>query len=263
MELKVIEGSRQWFDAGSMFSHAPRTLWQRWIDVAEDHRVLLACRSLLIDNTILFESGIGAFFSPKMRERYGVVEEEHKLLKELDSNQVEHIILSHLHFDHAGGLLSKYEEGKPLQLLFPNAKFWISRRALERAKNPHVRDRASFIPELAPLLEASGRLKIIEGSGVFPFHPKISFRESQGHTPGMLIVRAENTYLPTDLIPGVPWVNLPITTSFDRFPELSIDEKKNLLEEVVENDGTLFLTHDPKHPFCKVIKEGEKFKGAI
>lgn len=265
MELRVIEGNHQLFDAGSMFGHAPRALWEKWVEVEKDHRVKLCCRSLLIDNKILFEAGIGAFFSPKLRERYGLVEKEHLLLHEIDPEKIEHIICSHLHFDHAGGLLSAYEPDQAPHLVFPKAQFWVSKKAFERAKSPHPRDKASFIPELPALLEKSGRLHFVEGRGVFPFNAALSYRESEGHTPGLLVVRVDTGkgiyYLPSDLIPGVAWVNLPITTSFDRYPELAIDEKQALLEEVVSCDGTLFLTHDPKVPFCKVVKEGERYRG--
>lgn len=271
MELIVIEGNHQLFDGGSMFGHAPRVLWQKWVDVEQDHRVKLCCRTLLIednDKLILFEAGIGAFFSPKMRERYGLVEDEHLLIEQLKKqgvtpSDIDHIILSHLHFDHAGGLLSIYEEGKVPELVFPNAEYWISKKAMERAKAPHARDKASFIPELAGLLEETGRVRLVEGRGVFPFNPAISYRESHGHTPGLLVVKVDTGegvyYLPSDLIPGAAWVNLPITTSFDRYPELAIDEKKSLLDEVIANEGTLFLTHDPKYAFCKVGKEGDRY----
>jgi glyoxylase-like metal-dependent hydrolase (beta-lactamase superfamily II) len=75
------------------------------------------------------------------------------------------VVLSHLHFDHAGGLLSAWREGEPRQLLFPNATFVVSAACWERACEPHPRDRASFIPELMPLLEASGRLGLRRSGG--------------------------------------------------------------------------------------------------
>src|SRR5690606_114530 len=113
------------------------------------------------------ETGIGAFFSPEMKGRYGVVEQQHVLLENLAKHGLNHedidaIILSHLHFDHAGGLLAAWQENTAPVLLFPNARIYVGKAQWQRAKQPHPRDKASYIPELQDLLEQSGRLNIIE-----------------------------------------------------------------------------------------------------
>ena len=85
--------------------------------------------SLTETRKILFETGIGAFFEPKYAERYGVQGDGHVLLTNLNrmnisDADIDVVVLSHLHFDHAGGLLSAWEEDTPPKLLFPNAKSW-------------------------------------------------------------------------------------------------------------------------------------------
>jgi len=139
-----------------MFGNAPKMMWQRWLQADETNRIPLACRCLLVRDggrTILLETGIGAFFAPALRERYGVVESEHVLLSSLNAlgvapEQVDVVVLSHLHFDHAGGALTAYAPNTPPQLVFPNATYVVGAEAWQRAVSPHPRDRASFIPAL-------------------------------------------------------------------------------------------------------------------
>lgn len=258
LRVSSVEGNRQRLDGGAMFGNAPRSVWSKWCEPDELGRVELACRSLLVEDgatRVLCETGIGAFFEPKLKDRYGVIESEHVLLASLEARGLSHesidvVILSHLHFDHAGGLLSAHRAGEALELLFPNANFVVGRCALERAEHPHPRDRASFIPELLPALRASGRLVVVEEDRTT--HPllgeRFRFRRSSGHTPGMLltqVVGAANSVLfCADLVPGAPWVHLPITMGYDRYPEQLIDEKTELFGELLRTGAFLFFTHD-------------------
>lgn len=257
-QLHSILGNSQRLDGGAMFGNAPQALWARWMKPDALNRIDLACRALLLvedDRHILFETGIGTFFPPKLRDRFGVVESEHVLLENLGRLGLTHedidvVVLSHLHFDHAGGLLSPYVEGEESKLLFPNARYVVGRKGWERARAPHFRDRASFIPHLNALLEASGRLEIVAGDRSDCLGDSIRFHHSNGHTPGLMLAEIEAEGGPivfaADLIPGAPWVHLPITMGYDRYPELLIDEKKALLEDLETRDGRLFFTHDPE-----------------
>jgi len=266
MKLTSVLGNSQKLDGGSMFGNAPKAVWQHWVDVDEQNRIDLSCRALLIETEgkkILLETGIGAFFEPKFKERYGVVESEHVLLENLNrlglsDKDIDVVILSHLHFDHAGGLLSPYQEEQSPELLFPNATFIVGQEAWNRALNPHFRDRASFLPQLNQLLEQSGRLEIIDGETCETLGKNFRFHTSSGHTPGMLLTEIDYQGRPlvfaADLIPGVPWVHLPITMGYDRYPEKLIDEKQNLLERLVSENGRLFFTHDPKTAMADIVK---------
>ncbi len=259
-----IAGNTQRLDGGSMFGNCPRALWRKWTTADELHRIPLACRAMLVrdgQRMVLFETGIGAFFEPKLRSRFGVNEAEHVLLDSLGAvglshEQIDVVVLSHLHFDHAGGLLSQWQAEQRFELLFPKATYLASRRNWQRARAPHHRDRASFIPELLELLNQSGRLELIDDESAVLPADRYSFSFSDGHTPGLMVSHVQTPRGPIhfvgDLIPGIPWIHLPITMGYDRYPELLIDEKKTLLERVVDEQGWVFLTHDPDTAACQV-----------
>ncbi|MGN6312978.1 MAG: MBL fold metallo-hydrolase [Rhodanobacteraceae bacterium] len=259
MKLWSIQGNSQKLDGGAMFGNAPRAMWSKWIQPDEQNRIPLACRCLLATDldgkNVLFESGIGAFFEPKLRERYGVVEDRHVLLDSLREAGLGHedidvVVLSHLHFDHAGGLLAEWREGAAPCLLFSKATFLVSTTHWLRARDPHPRDRASFIPELPGLLEQSGRLELVDGEHSRALGPHVRFHFSQGHTPGLMLGeiigpndRGGMVYC-ADLIPGRSWVHLPVTMGYDRAAELLIDEKHDFLDDKIERSVRLFFTHD-------------------
>ncbi|HEY0190220.1 MAG TPA: MBL fold metallo-hydrolase [Kofleriaceae bacterium] len=252
-----------------MFGNAPRAMWERWIAPDDKNRIPLACRCLLVrdgDRTILLETGIGAFFEPTLRERYGIVEPHHVLLESLAElgvapSDVDVVVFSHLHFDHAGGALAAHAEGAGLELVFPNATYVVGAEAWQRAVSPHARDRASFIPGLTDLLEASGRLELAAGERSTALGDGFRFHRCSGHTPGLLLTEVEMPDGPvvfaSDLIPGRPWVHLPITMGYDRFPELLIDEKATLLGDLVDRHGRLFFTHDPVVAMGKVARDAK------
>ena len=259
MKLWSIPGNTQRLDGGAMFGNVPRAMWEKWIQPDAENRIPLACRALLAEGVngkrVLFETGIGAFFEPKLRQRFGVVEPEHVLLHSLAAAGFSHddidvVVLSHLHFDHAGGLLSAWQEGQAPTLLFPNAIYVVSEACWERARNPHPRDRVSFIPELLPLLENSGRLEIVDGDRCKVLGDAVRFHYSEGHTPGLMLAEIVGAHghggvvFCADLIPGRPWVHLPVTMGYDRFPEMLIDEKNEFLDDKLARGVRLFFTHD-------------------
>ena len=275
MKLWSIRGNSQKLDGGAMFGNAPRAVWEKWASPDDLNRIELACRALLASplagKTVLFETGIGAFFEPRLRDRYGVQESRHVLIESLREAGFEHedidvVVLSHLHFDHAGGLLAPWSEGRSPELLFPNATFLVGAEHWQRALNPHPRDRASFIPELPQLLQDSGRLEIVEGPYSRTLGQSVRFSFTHGHTPGLMlaeIVGPEQAngqprggvVFCADLIPGRSWVHVPITMGYDRNAELLIDEKRSFLEDKLARNVHLFFTHDPECALAQVTRD--------
>lgn len=271
--VSSIEGNRQLLDGGAMFGNAPKPMWEKWLSPDSLNRIELACRGLLIQidqKNILLETGIGAFFEPKLADRYGVTpNNKHVLLSSLNDYglsdaDIDYVILSHLHFDHAGGLLPAYHEDPHHQrLLFPNAKYIVGQQAWERALNPHSRDRASYVPQMIELLKNSNRLILIEPEKFQKNLPKVilnnfRFIESNGHTPGQLhtIVKTDSDEIIFcgDLIPGSTWAHIPLTMGYDRFPELLIDEKTQLYKNLNLEKTIFYYTHDNKYVGSRIKK---------
>ncbi len=260
MKCYSIEGNRQWLDGGAMFGNTPKRLWSRWVEVDGFNRIPLACRALLLqtnDITILFETGIGQFMEPQLAERYGVEGNGNLLIENLDiigfqEKDIDYIILSHLHFDHAGGLVPVWPgiQQSGWMTLFPKAKYVVGKAQFERSLTPHLRDRASFIPGLSEKLQNSGRLILIDDNQteIDALKGVVTFLFTNGHTPGLMhsLICGDNRtiFFASDLVPGTAWLHLPTVMGYDRWPELTVNEKKVILEKAITENWLLFYTHD-------------------
>ena len=166
-------------------------------------------------------------------------------------------MISHLHFDHCGGCT--YKENDELKLTFPKATHYVQKEQWEWANKPIEKDRASFLKEnLEPLRQA--KLKFLEGEAeVFPgIHVLIS----HGHTRSQQVVKVtdgkQTLFYCADLIPTSSHIPIPYIMSYDNFPLIMMEEKKNILEKAVKENWILCFEHDPKVPACTVTKDPQK-----
>lgn len=276
MQIQVtsIEGNGQKLDGGAMFGNAPKAVWSRWIAPDDIGRIPLACRSLLVEidgKKILCETGIGAFFEDKMADRFGVQTPDRHVLRDnllkhnINPEEIDMVILSHLHFDHAGGLLPTFKEMQAGDdgLIFKNAEIVTSKQAYERAQHPHPRDRASFIPGLLEKINKHKVTLIDQEHPVSLFDGAIEFIFSDGHTPGQMLTLVKGPHwqiiFTGDLVPGTHWVHVPITMGYDRFPEMLIDEKTQMYKNLNLDSTYFFYTHDHEY-CCSKIQKDEKGK---
>lgn len=266
MKCYAIENSSLKLDGGAMFGNAPKELWRRWTACDELNRIPLAARSLLIQTddgqNILFEAGDGSFFEPPLKKRYGIDSTESHLLANLAAlgiteNDIDIVVLSHLHFDHACGLIPPYGQVQD-RLFFPKAQYFTGKRQWQHGMNPPNREKASFIPLLFQLLQDSNRLQFIEDKGI-PELPNVRFHYSDGHTVGLVVSEIaynnQTIVFTSDLAPGLAWTNVSLSMGYDRYAELIVEEKRKLFEELIDKQPLLFYTHDPSVACAKLLRD--------
>ncbi|MCC7430439.1 MBL fold metallo-hydrolase [bacterium] len=251
-----------------MFGNVPKVLWSKTNPSDELNRIDLALRSLLIfddKSVILVDTGIGQKWTERSQEIYKIDFSTYNLESSLakfgfTKDDVSGVILTHLHFDHAGGSTYTNETGEILPT-FPNAKYYVHKKNWEHANNPSEREKASYLKENFVPLYGQGKLELLETTD---FAENIELLESNGHTIGMHCVKIsdkKNTVVYcADLIPTSSHVPVPFTMGYDIQPLVIIEEKKKILAQAVKENWILFFEHDPYGEACKVASENGKFK---
>ena len=185
----------------------------------------------------------------------------------IDLSKVKYLITTHHHFDHAGGMVPAWPAIETTNWIphFPNATYLVGKTQYERSLSPHLRDNASYIPGLAEKLSNSGNLVLLDADQpvIENLGDWLSFHFTDGHTPGLMhaLIKGEKEtiFFASDIIPGTPWVNLPIVMGYDRYPEQTVNEKKMLMERAVAERWLLFYTHDP-HTVASRVRLNSKEK---
>jgi len=237
-----------------MFGIVPRVLWERVFEPDEKNRILLNMRCLLLegsDRLILIDNGLGEKYDSRFAEMFAVDHEYATLYDSLgiagfSVDDVTDVILTHLHFDHAGG--STRQTGSGLAPTFNNARYHIQKTHWEWAQDPGCREKASFLSENIEPLKASGQVNLVEGNG--QLYEGVELIEVNGHTKAQQLVKitGENDkvllYL-ADLVPTTAHIRPAWMMGYDNQPLVTLDEKVTLVEQAYENGWSLFYEHDP------------------
>ncbi len=249
--LHAIETGHLRLDGGAMFGIVPRALWQRRLAPDGRGRIRLAMRCLLLEGAgrlILIDNGAGDKFDARFRDWFAIEDKSHD--RALASagfapSDVTDVVLTHLHFDHAGGSTLRTSSG--LVPRFANAVYHVQRRQLASARHPNEREAASFLPENFEPLAAAGQLRCVDGEG--PLFEGVDLLVVDGHTDAQQLVRirGEDSTLVfvADLFPTVHHVRLPWIMAYDVRPLVTLQEKKSFLAKASLNRYQLFFEHDP------------------
>ncbi len=240
-------------DGGSMFGVIPKTLWQQRISADERNCIPMMMRLMLIQGegkNILVDAGSGNKYSEKFNTIYSIEDSLGSLEKGLAENNlsfsdITDVIITHLHFDHAGG--STIISGKEIVPTFPNARYYVQKSQFEWAKNPIESDRASyFANDFEPLIKNN---KLIILNGAKDICPGVSVQVTNGHTSGQQHVIVSDgkvtIFYCADLIPTSAHLGIPWNMSYDHRLLLTIEEKKTVLKKASEEGWVLFFEHCP------------------
>ena len=269
-DVVSVQTGRFALDGGAMFGVVPRVLWERHMTPDAKHRIPMALRSLLIrgqGRTILVDTGVGETkWSDKERAMYAIDHSEHDLACALGSNgvtpsDITDVILTHLHFDHAGGATTQDPDGT-LRPTFPNATYYLQQRNLAWAEHPTEKDQASYLErDFGPIIER-GQLQLLEDGDALPFDG-IELEISDGHTEAQQLPRISDGEVTIqycgDVIPTRVHVPIPWVMGYDIRPLQTMEEKKSLLRRAVDENWILAYEHDPDLAATRVVETEKGF----
>jgi len=266
-EINVLHDGYFRLDGGAMFGVVPKVLWDRLEPADDFNRILLSVNPILVrtgEHTLLIDTGTGSKYSSRELEIYQIelprmlVPELHRL--ELNAEQVDLVINSHLHFDHIGGNTYRDETGK-VRPTFPKARYVMQKAEYEDAISPSTRTHASYNPDdIVPLQEA-GQIFLIDGD--VEIVPGIRSRVTGGHTRSHQIIEIESegekALFLADLIPTSSHIKPPYVMGYDLFPADTTHFKETLLREAAERNYLLIFEHSPRMKVGRVIAQGSGF----
>jgi glyoxylase-like metal-dependent hydrolase (beta-lactamase superfamily II) len=269
MRVHALEAGVFWLDGGGMFGVVPRPLWEKKIPPDPRNRIALALRCLLVEAPhalVLVDSGVGSKESESFREIYGLdnagsptrLEDGMRSLG-FEPGDVDMVVSTHLHFDHAGGNVVLRDDGS-LAPSFPRARHIVQKGELEFAASPNERVRASYMSKnFAPLVKAGlvdtveGEARVTEGIRLLP---------TPGHTPHhqsvVLQSRGESAVFLADVCPTAVHLPLPWIMGYDLEPLRTLESKRVLWERAREEGWLLIFQHDASVPWGRMDPAQER-----
>lgn len=251
MKLIPISAGDFHCDGGALFGVIPKVLWSKVYPANENNFTQLTLRCLLVEtgkHKILIETGVGNHYPEKYLQNNGVtsVIDLEKSLSEkgYSTEDITDVFFTHLHWDHCTGAV-KNKDNK-LELAFPNATMWSSKKQWEQAQISNPRERAAFHTDVLNFINNSGKLKLVENEG--ELFPNFEVKFYDGHTPGQMIpfihTEKETFVYTSDLIPTTGNIPLLWIASYDLDPVKVMEEKEIFLNEIAEKEYVLFFEHD-------------------
>lgn len=271
LELLLLDAGTFRLDGGAMFRVVPKALWEKRNPSDEQNRILLAMRPLLVraadGRWVLVESGIGARKrDPKFLDMFDVREGPGIAASFAEAGvrpeEVSKVVVTHMHFDHIGGVVTVGEDGKSRLAQFPNATLVVQAGELEDSGAQCDLCKASYVEDDWRLLREAGKLEVVPGDAEVA--PGVRVQVTGGHTRAHQIVRLDSLgkkgVFWGDLIPTVSHVRPHYVMAYDLYPVAVWEAKKELVERAVEERWLSVFYHEPRTPWGRICKDGRDFR---
>jgi glyoxylase-like metal-dependent hydrolase (beta-lactamase superfamily II) len=282
LELTLVSDGEFRLDGGAMFGVVPRTMWERVKPPDERNRIRMTTNCLLVargDELLLVDSGIGDKHDARFQDLFGMDPQAVRLPDAIrragyEIEQVTHVLLTHLHFDHCGWNTRRAAGGE-LVPSFPNAVYWLERGEVEHARHPNERDRASYDARNWEPLFAAGVARLYDGDRGCEPMPGVRAIGAPGHNANMCIVlvdgnvgsvgsvdgtgdaadHGDKAVFFADLVPTVAHVAYPWIMSYDLFPMTTLENKKIWLPRAAAEGWLAVFQHEAEAPLGRVVEE--------
>jgi glyoxylase-like metal-dependent hydrolase (beta-lactamase superfamily II) len=267
LEVLPIHGGNFHLDGGAMFGVVPKTLWEKKAPADEKNRVRLAANSVLVRSqgkNVLIETGNGTKWEPKLRNIYGI--QDGDPLKDslgragVEPENIDLVINTHLHFDHAGGN-TRQVDGRDVPA-FPNAQYVVQVGELEHALHPTERDRAGYFEDRFVPIQEAGQWRLVEGDA--EILPGIFVTRIPGHNAEIRAVKisggGRTILYVADLLPTRHHLPLAWMTGYDLYPLHTLETKRKRLAEIIAHGWIVVFGHDPDYPAATLHERGGKIE---
>jgi len=271
IRIHGIEAGVQQLDGGAMFGVVPKPLWERRIPADNRNRIPLAMRCLLVEAPnalVLIDTGAGNKYDEKFGDIYGISNAGEPTRLEdgirhagFDPTDVDIVLNTHLHFDHAGGNTVAMPDGA-IRPAFPGARYVVQKGELHFAGSRNERIRASYLTENYEAITEAGLWDLFEGDGEVT--EGVRMLPTPGHTPFHQSIMIESDgevacYL-ADVCPTSAHIPLPWIMGYDLEPLVTLESKRGLWTRALEEDWLLVFEHDPRVPWGRLDPDADRPK---
>lgn len=269
MRLTWMDGGITSMDGGAMFGVVPKPLWSRKYPCNDKNQIELPTDAILLQyqgKNYLIDSGVGhGKLSEKQRRNFGVKEEsniESSLGKMgLSTEDIDSLLMTHLHFDHAGGLT--HDEGDKMVSTYPNAKIFCTQIEWNEIRNPTIRSKSTYFKENWEAVQD----QIIPFKDYLEVVPGIEMTHTGGHSNGHAIIiltqNEEKLIHMADIMPTHAHQNPLWVLAYDDYPMTSIYAKERLMEEAYKNQYKFIFYHDAFYRMVQWDKSGNEIVASL